>query len=108
MSNVESPGDGVRDAAVEPVRGLTNPRVLSFERFPIRTRGGSSTQSAWRLSVVSREGQGTLVLVEVSTEETFFRGEGIFLGWSPERLEAAYRALLPEPEEPAFELPQLG
>ena len=108
MSNVEGPSDGARDAAVEPVRSLTNPRVLSLERFPIRTRGGSSTQSAWRLSVASGEGQGVIVFVEVSTEETFFRGEGIFLGWSPERLEAAYRALLPESEEPSFELPQLG
>lgn len=108
MSNVQRPGDGARETPVEPVRSLTNPRVLSLERFPIRTRGGSSTQSAWRLSVASGEGQGAIVLVEFSTEETFFRGEGIFLGWSRERLEAAYRSLLPESEEPAFEPPQLG
>ena len=108
MSKVQSPGDGMSDAPVELVPGLTDPRVLSLERFLIRTRGGSSTQSAWRLSVACGEGQGAIVIIEVSPEETFHRGEGIFLGWPQERMEAAYRALLPESEGPSFETQQLG
>jgi hypothetical protein len=90
------------------VEGLTNPRALSLERFLIRTRGGAATQSAWRLSVDSTEGQGTIIFIEVSPVETFYRGDGVFLGWTQERLEAAYQALLPKPDEPAFEVHQLG
>ena len=91
-----------------PLAGLTEPRAISLERFLIRTRGGSATQSAWRLSVVSGEGHGAIVSVEASPEEKFFRGEGIFLGWAQDRMGAAYRALLPKSEEPVFETPQLG
>jgi hypothetical protein len=32
----------------------------------------------------------------------------VFLGWSQEQMEAAYRLLLPKSEEPPFEIPQLG
>jgi hypothetical protein len=94
--------------APNPLEGLTNPRVLSLERHLIRTRGDSATQSAWRLSVAFAEGHGGIVFIEMSPETTFFRGDGIFLGWPQDRLEAAYRVLRPTPEEPAFELPQLG
>jgi len=87
---------------------LTNPQVLSFERFAIRTRGGSTTQSAWRLSITCVEGQGAILFIEISPEETFYRGEGVFLGWSQEQLAASYRLLLPKSEEPPFEIPQLG
>jgi len=93
---------------VELVPGLTDPRALSLERFPIRARGGSSTQSAWRLSVACGEGQGAIIFLEVSPDEAFYRGEGVFLGWTQERMEAAYRVLLPKSEEPAFETQQLG
>jgi hypothetical protein len=90
-----------------PVAGLTNPQGLGLERFLIRTRGGSATQSAWRLPVACAEGQGAIILVESSPEETFYRGEGVFLGWPQDRLEAAYQALLPKTEE-SFETQQLG
>jgi hypothetical protein len=93
---------------LELVAGLTNPRTLSLERFLIRTRGGGSTQSAWRLSVACEEGQGAIVRVEASLEETYYRGDGVFLGWPQDRLDAAYRALLPKPDEPTFEVHQLG
>ena len=96
------------EAQPDPLAGLTEPRALSLERFLIRTRGSSSTQSAWRLSVVCGEGQGAIIFLEMSPAETFYRGEGVFLGWPPERMEAAYRALLPKSEEPAFETQQLG
>ena len=92
----------------ELVAGLTNPRALSLERFLVRTRSSSSTQSGWRLLVESGEGGGAIVFVETSAEETFYRGDGIFLGWPQERLAAAYNALLPKPESDGFEMQQMG
>ena len=94
--------------AGNPAGRLTNPQVLSFERFPIRTRAATSTQSAWRLSVVCAEGQGAIIFIEISPEQAFFRGEGIFLGWSQQQMSAAYALLQPKSEDPPFEIPQLG
>ena len=96
------------DAVEEIVPGLTNPRVMALDRFLIRLRDGSATQSAWRLSVESDEGQGAIILVEASPEETFYRAEGVFLGWSQDRLGSAYRALVPKPEADGFQMQQLG
>ena len=90
------------------VPGLTEPKVLSLERFLIRTREGSSTQSAWRLAVTCSQGFGAIIFIEISPEEKLYRGEGVFLGWPRDRMEAAYRALLPKSEEPPFEVLQLG
>ncbi|MEP6994499.1 MAG: hypothetical protein ABI968_08270 [Acidobacteriota bacterium] len=88
--------------------GLTEPRALSLERFAVRTRDSAVTRSAWRLAVGCEQGDGAIILVEGAPAETFLRGEGIFLGWSPERLGMAYRALLPRSPSPGFELNQLG
>ena len=102
-------GDDTETGRTEPlVDGLTNPRTLSLDRFLIRLRSSSATQSAWRLSVDSSEGQGTIIFVEISPVESFFRGDGVFLGWSQERLGGAYEALRPRPTEPDFEMHQLG
>lgn len=90
------------------VPGLSNPRLLSLERFPIGLRGESATQSAWRLTVACDEGEGTITLVEISPRERFYRGEGVFLGWPQERMKAAYDALLPRGGEPEPVGPQLG
>ena len=46
--------------------GLTEPRALSLERFPVRTRERGVTQSGWRLAIASAQGEGAIVLVEVS------------------------------------------
>ena len=91
-----------------PLASLTNPQVQSFERFLIRTRGGIATQSAWRLAITCGEGDGAIILIEIGPDETFYRGEGVFLGWSQEQMGAVYRLLLPKSEDPPFELPQLG
>jgi hypothetical protein len=96
------------DVVEEGVPGLRNPRVLALERFLIRLRDGSATRSAWRLAVESDEGPGAIILVEVSPEETFYRSEGVFLGWAQERLGSAYRALLPKPAADGFDMQQLG
>jgi hypothetical protein len=91
-----------------PLGRLTNPQALSFERFLIRTRDGTSTQSAWRLSIGCAEGQGAIIFIEISPDQTFFRGEGIFLGWSQQQMSAAYSLLLPKSDDPPFEIPQGG
>lgn len=90
------------------VPGLSNPRAISLERFPVRTREGSTTRSAWRLSVSSDQGEGTIVFVEASPAETFYRGDGMFLGWTQERMAAAYQALLPKPADDGFATQQMG
>ncbi len=90
------------------VPGLTHPKMLGLERFLIRLRDGSTTQSAWRLSVESGEGRGSIIYVELSPEETFFRGDGVFLGWQQDQMASAYKALLPTPEGPPLETQQLG
>jgi len=92
----------------EVVPGLANPRALSLERFAIRIRASSSTQSGWRLRVASEQGEGAIVFVEVAPEQTFYRGDGVFLGWPQDRLAAAYAALLPKPESDGFEMQQMG
>jgi hypothetical protein len=92
----------------EIVPGLTNPRAVALDRFPIRLREGSTTQSAWRLSVGSEEGPGAIVFVETSPTETFYRGEGVFLGWPQGQMAFAYRTLLPSSAAERFEIPQLG
>ncbi len=95
-------------AREELVPGVTNPRALALERFLIGLRGESAIQSAWRLSVASDEGPGAITRVEILPEETFFRGEGVFLGWRQERMAAAYLALQPKPKDDHFEMHQLG
>lgn len=67
-----------------------------------------TTQSAWRISVSCGEGDGAILFIEIGPDEAFYRGEGVFLGWSQEQMGAAYRLLLPKSEEPPFEIPQLG
>jgi len=100
--------DDTQTSPPDLVPGLTDPRGELLERFLIQTRGGSAAQSAWRLVVSCREGQGAIILVETAPGESFYRGDGVFLGWPQERMEAAYRALLPKPADEPFELNQLG
>jgi len=94
--------------SAESIAGVTNSRTLSLDRFPIRTREGAVTVSAWRLCVACDEGGGAIVRVDGSAGERFHRGEGAFLGWSEERLAAAYDALRPSSEGSGFETNQLG
>jgi hypothetical protein len=88
------------------VPGLTDPRAVDLTRHSIRTREASHTRSAWRLSIASVEGTGTIDLVEA--ESTIYRGDGVCLGWAQERLEAAYRALSPHNDEGTIEFQQFG
>ncbi len=91
------------------VEGLTNPRGLALDRFPIRSREASVTLSAWRLTVGADEGAGTIALVELGPGAAAYRGDGIFLGWTQDRLAGAYAALRPSNEAAvAMDMPQLG
>ncbi len=88
--------------------GLTNPRGLGLQRCLIRTRQLSVTLSAWRLTVASEQGEGTITLVETPSGETFYRGDGALLGWDQDRLAGAYAALAPTEQAAAPDMPQLG
>lgn len=88
--------------------GLSGVRAKPPERCPIRMRSSSVTQSGWRLEVRCDQGTGAIILAEAGLQETYHRGEGLFLGWPQERLASLYEALRPHASEPAFEPPQLG
>jgi hypothetical protein len=88
--------------------GLTGLRAQPRERVPIRTRASGVTTSAWRLEIASDQGTGAIVMVEASPGESYYRGEGQFLGWAQERLAALHDALRPRSDQPSIDLPQLG
>lgn len=98
-------------AADDALAGLRDARYVSLERSPIRTRENLLTRSAWVLRAVCAQGEGTISLVELSPSVSLYRGEGVFLGWSSDRLHAAYQALLPRVAEGSAsesDFPQLG
>jgi hypothetical protein len=81
-----------------------------MQRVPVRTGGSGAIESAWRLGVVSDQGRGGIVLVDVSPRQSCFQGDGVFLGWSQRRMAETYKTLT-EPlsalgSDPV--LPQLG
>lgn len=92
----------------DPLGGLKEPRFVSLERVEIRTREAGVTRSAWRMTAASAEGDGAISLIELSPTVSLFRGEGVFLGWASDRLQAAYRTLMPRSDASDFDLPQLG
>jgi hypothetical protein len=70
-------------------------------RISVRARDAAHTFSAWALAVETEQGPGSIVRVEPSPDEAYWRGDGVFLGWTTERLVAAWdalRAAEPEPE----------
>ena len=89
------------------VARLTNP-VAHLERVPVRERGGSVTRSAWRVAITANEGLGTIVRMEVEGGAVYFRGDGLFLGSSPEEMAASWEALAHSDAPPEPEFMQLG
>jgi predicted thioesterase len=89
-------------------RPLTNPRGVGLARAPVRLRDTGTTLGAWRVTLISEEGEGSVTLIEASGQPLFYRGEGVCLGWRQESLAAAFAALRPVDDEPPLELPQLG
>ncbi|HTR03784.1 MAG TPA: hypothetical protein VMN82_11350 [Thermoanaerobaculia bacterium] len=99
--NSESPPD--------PLDGI---RVSSHrvERAAARAREAAHTFSAWVLRVETDRGPGAIARVEPTPDEAYWRGDGVFLGWTAGRLAAAWdaiRATEPAPEA-VPDLPQLG
>lgn len=93
----------------DPLAGLRDARCIAVERSPIRTRESLVTRSAWLLRATSAAGDGTISLIELSPTVSLYRGDGVFLGWSSDRLQAAYRTLLPRAENSSeSDFPQLG
>jgi len=92
----------------DPLSGLKNVQFISIERVPIRTRESITTRSAWKLQASADEGEGTISLIEISPTVSLYRGEGVFLGWTSDELQAAYRSLLPRTEGSDLEFNQLG
>jgi hypothetical protein len=92
----------------DPLGGLKEVRCTNLERVEIRTRESLVTRGGWRLSASSASGDGTISLIELSPSVSLYRGDGVFLGWSADRLQAAYRMLLPRSEGQDADLPQLG
>jgi hypothetical protein len=89
------------------VAGLTGVIAKSPERVHVRSRSSNVTRAAWRIEVASDQGPGTIVLIEISPGEQYYRGDGTFLGWNQQQLAATYQELVPKTDsEP--ELPQLG
>ncbi len=81
--------------------------MRSLERMPTRVREIGTTVSAWKMTVDSEHGVGTITLID-SSGRPFYRGDGIFLGWPQDKLADEYQRLNKPPDEPKFELQQLG
>lgn len=90
------------------IAGLHEVAIGPLERVPVRARDSHVTVSAWRVLVDSENGSGAIVLLELSSGEHYYRGEGVFLGWPQEKLASTYRALLPEQPEAETQTLQLG
>ena len=85
-------------------RPTTAPVKRSLQRAAVRLREGEAILSAWQMVIDSPQGAGTITLLDSG----FFRGDGAFLGWSQEQLAKLYQSLNVPPDEPKFELQQLG
>jgi len=90
------------------IAGLNEVAVGPLERVPVRARDSQVTVSAWRVLVDSSSGSGSITLLELSSGETHYRGDGVFLGWTQGQLASAYRALNPAHSEPETQFLQLG
>lgn len=83
---------------------MTNAKLLSLERAPVRTRESGVTHSAWRMEIECDEGHGSITLIDSG----MYRGDGVCLGFSQEEMAAFYAALNVPAEETKFETLQLG
>jgi len=100
--------DARRPMPEPPDLGLTNARGSGLERVALLTRELGSTLSGWRLTIVADEGEGGITRVDTAEGEMIHRGDGVCLGWTEERLTAAYDALRPHDDTPPTEFMQLG
>jgi len=80
------------------IEGLGEVTATEPARTALRMRGAGVTTAGWRISAQAPRGTGSIVVAEQGAER-FYRGDGVFLGWPQERLDAAYRALLPPTDD---------
>ena len=78
----------------------------SLVRQPVRVRGAAVTTAGWRLEVTSPQGPGAIVIVE-GHAASWYRGEGVCLGLTQEKLAALWSGLAPREEREA-DLQQWG
>jgi uncharacterized damage-inducible protein DinB len=97
------PGPGEKSPTERP----TPTGLRSLERTAVRTREIATTISAWQMTIDSDRGSGTITLLDVAGQP-LYRGDGIFFGWPQEKLKEEYQRLNKPPDEPKFELQQLG
>jgi hypothetical protein len=106
---VSDPATPSGPPAASPLEGL-DVVTSGLSRVAARARDVTHTFSAWALSVETAQGPGRIVRIELTPDATLWRGDGVFLGWSHERLAAAWdalRAAEPPPEAPP-DFQQLG
>ena len=84
--------------ATMQIEGLGEVTATEPARTALRMRGAGVTTAGWRISAQAPRGAGSIVVAEQGAER-FYRGDGVFLGWPQERLDAAYRALLPPTDD---------
>lgn len=83
--------------------------AAALDRVPVAWDEAQPIVGAWRLSVASGLGAGTIVRVDrPDLPEGFYVGDGIFAGCDQERLASAYSTLLPEDDDLPFLIPLLG
>jgi hypothetical protein len=92
-----------QEPAPLPVPGAA---CTSLSRHPVRVRGATVTTAAWRMELGSPQGAGAVVLVE-GPIASWYRGEGVCLGLTQDKLAALWAALAPK-EEAERDLPQWG
>ncbi len=97
----ELPGPGEKSATERPSSVAMR---RSLERVTVRSRENGVTQAAWRASVDSSQGTGSITLLDAG----YYRGDGIFLGLGQAELANEYARLNPPSNEPPFDFPQLG
>jgi hypothetical protein len=80
-----------------PLEKLSAARCVSLEHV----------SGAWQMHIECDQGAGVISLTD-GGGQMLYRGEGLFLGWSQQRLNAAYQSLIPRDDTPALQLVQLG
>ena len=78
----------------------------SLVRQPVRVRGATVTTAGWRLDLTSPQGAGAILVVE-GPAASWYRGEGVCLGLTQEKLKSLWAGLAPQ-EESEAELQQWG
>jgi hypothetical protein len=78
--------------------------VRSRERVYIRARESGQTLAAWRVELTLPDGQAIMVLVEVASGASWYRGDGALLGASQEKLTELWKECLPQTDpDPGFQ-----